>query len=126
MKFHVSTVLKGETEKNDADEVAKNLFSVCCITLSEFVSGKGSVLASGSIHELMFDVINSHDFWTGDTFFENFDKLVFVIIVMRDNFGLNRSQKEKHRDIDGWDEECDDENGIFICGDKENCCYKND
>ena len=73
----------------------------------------------------MFDIKYPDDFWTCDTLFKNLDKLILIVIVMRNYFCLDRSQEEKNRNVNRWDEECDDENCVFVGWDEENGCYEN-
>jgi hypothetical protein len=43
-----------------------------------------------------------------------------------DNFGLNGSQEQKNRDIDGSNEEDDDDDGLLVGSDEEDGGYEND
>jgi len=68
----------------------------------------------GSLHELSLDIINPDEFATGDTLLKNLDKFIFVLIVIADNFGLNRAEEEHDGNVNSRDEEENDKDGVLV------------
>jgi hypothetical protein len=107
INFNLESIIKGHDEQYETGEVAEELFTVSSVGLSQLVCGDVSVDFLGSSQ----DIINASEHLNCESaieaLFEYFDELVFVVVVMFDNFVFDSSQ--------------DESNGEVNCADHKNC-----
>lgn len=126
MHFHLESILEGETEKDNTDNIAKQFLTIGCVAFCQLIGSKSQIFLLGSLHKFSLHIINLDDLGCCNAFLKDSHKLIFVVIVMRDNLSLNRSQEDKDGDVDGSNEGHDNDDCMFVGSNEEDSSDEDD
>jgi hypothetical protein len=109
INFNLESIIKGHDEQYETGEVAEELFTVGSVGFCQLVCSNVPVDFVGSSQ----DIINASEHLNCESaieaLFEYFDKLVFVVVVMFDDFVFDSSEDESNGEVNCADDKNRDE-----------------